>query len=73
MFPTPIPFVENVRLNDAVLHSQDLLSSVAASDCTVIVTDHTGHRLRSSYRRATVIVDTRNALKGLRSTKIIRL
>ncbi len=67
------PFVENVSLNDTVLHSQDMLSSVAASDCVVIVTDHSGIDYAQVIERATVIVDTRNALKGFRSTKIIRL
>lgn len=67
------PFVENVRLNGAILHSQDMLSSVAASDCAVIVTDHSGIDYAEVVERATVIVDTRNALKGFRSPKIIRL
>jgi UDP-N-acetyl-D-glucosamine dehydrogenase len=67
------PFVDNVQLNGTVLHTQDLLSSVANSDCVVIVTDHTGLDYAQVIERSKVIVDTRNALKGFRSPKIVRL
>ena len=48
-------------------------SSVAAADCVVIVTDHTGLDYAKVIERSKVIVDTRNALKGFRSAKIVRL
>ena len=67
------PYVESVRLSDHVLHSQDMLPSVGAADCVVIVTDHTGLDYASVIESSRVIVDTRNALKGFRSAKIVRL
>jgi len=37
------------------------------------VTDHTGVDYAEVIKQGKVIVDTRNALKGIRSTKIVRL
>jgi UDP-N-acetyl-D-glucosamine dehydrogenase len=56
-----------------VLQSQEMLPAVAAADCVVIVTDHTGLDYAAVIEQSKVIVDTRNALKGFRSTKIVRL
>jgi len=67
------PFVSSVDLDGMVLQSKEMLPSVAAADCVVIVTDHTGLDYASVVERSKVIVDTRNALKGFRSTKIVRL
>jgi UDP-N-acetyl-D-mannosaminuronate dehydrogenase len=39
----------------------------------VIVTDHTAFDYRALLERARLIVDTRNALKGVVSGKIVRL
>jgi UDP-N-acetyl-D-glucosamine dehydrogenase len=47
--------------------------SIAAADCVVIVTDHTAFDYRKMVERAALIVDTRNALKGVASPKIVRL
>ena len=47
--------------------------AAAASDCVVIVTDHAAFDYRALVERAPLIVDTRNALKGLNSPKIVRL
>ena len=67
------PYVASVQLSGTMLHTQEMLSSVSASDCVVIVTDHTGVDYVEVIEQSKVIVDTRNALKGIRSTKIIRL
>jgi UDP-N-acetyl-D-glucosamine dehydrogenase len=48
-------------------------SAAADADCVVIVTDHTAFDYKSLVQRAALIVDTRNALKGIRSDKIVRL
>jgi UDP-N-acetyl-D-glucosamine dehydrogenase len=50
-----------------------LLPSVAAADCVVIITDHTNIDYAEVVNQSKIIVDTRNALKGLRSPKIVRL
>ncbi len=67
------PYVASVQLNGTMLHTQEMLASVSASDCVVIVTDHTRVDYAEVIEQSKVIVDTRNALKGFRSTKIVRL
>jgi UDP-N-acetyl-D-glucosamine dehydrogenase len=67
------PYVASVQLNGTMLHTQEMFSSVSAADCVVIVTDHTGVNYVEVIEQSKVIVDTRNALKGMRSTKIVRL
>ena len=67
------PFVPSVTLNASVLKSQEMLPFVGAADCVVIVTDHTGLDYAKIVEQSKIIVDTRNALKGFRSPKIVRL
>jgi UDP-N-acetyl-D-mannosaminuronate dehydrogenase len=43
---------------------------IDGSDCVVIVTDHSGVDYESILRRASLVVDTRNALHGLMSDKL---
>ena len=47
--------------------------SAAEADCVVIVTDHKAFDYSRILERARLIVDTRNALKGVTSEKIVRL
>jgi UDP-N-acetyl-D-glucosamine dehydrogenase len=47
--------------------------SAAAADCVVIVTDHSAFDYQALLHRARLVVDTRNALKGFNSNKIVRL
>jgi UDP-N-acetyl-D-glucosamine dehydrogenase len=49
------------------------ISEAAQADCVVIVTDHKSFDYASLIRDAKLIVDTRNALKGVHSPKIHRL
>ncbi len=67
------PFVSRVDLSGEVLESQEMMAAVADSDCVVIVTDHSGLDYAAVIDKSKVIVDTRNALKGFRSSKIVRL
>ncbi len=48
-------------------------SAAAAADCVVIITDHHSFDYPGLVERSCLIVDTRNALKGINSTKIVRL
>jgi UDP-N-acetyl-D-mannosaminuronate dehydrogenase len=43
------------------------------ADCVVIVTDHKAFDYTNVVKQARLIVDTRNALKGQVSDKIVRL
>jgi UDP-N-acetyl-D-glucosamine dehydrogenase len=45
----------------------------AAADCVVIVTNHSAFDYQALLDRARLVVDTRNALKGFNSNKIVRL
>jgi UDP-N-acetyl-D-glucosamine dehydrogenase len=46
---------------------------VKEADCVVIITDHKKFDYPALVRDAKLIVDTRNALKGVQSDKIVRL
>jgi len=45
----------------------------ASADCVVIVTDHKAFDYPTLVKKAKLIVDTRNALKGIESDNIVRL
>jgi UDP-N-acetyl-D-glucosamine dehydrogenase len=46
---------------------------VKTADCVVIVTDHTEFDYKTLVADASLIVDTRNALRGVVSDKVFRL
>ena len=66
------PHVPHLRLDGLHLEAQPE-SAAADADCVVIVTDHSAFDYRALVERAPLIVDTRNALKGFTSPKIVRL
>ena len=67
------PHVRQIHINGDALQAQEMLPAVKAADCVVIVTDHSGVDYKTVIDHAKLIVDTRNALKGFRSEKIVRL
>jgi UDP-N-acetyl-D-glucosamine dehydrogenase len=67
------PFVPELKLHGLTMQSQDLLEAAAACDCCVIVTNHSNVDYAALVEAAPMVVDTRNALKSLRSDKIFRL
>ncbi|MGB9454799.1 MAG: nucleotide sugar dehydrogenase [Bryobacteraceae bacterium] len=66
------PHVPHLRLDGLQLEAQPE-AAAADADCVVIITDHAGFDYRALVERASLIVDTRNALKGYTSPKIVRL
>jgi UDP-N-acetyl-D-glucosamine dehydrogenase len=66
------PFIPELKIHGLTLRSEDL-SAAAQADCTVIVTNHSSLNYAALAESACLIVDTRNALKGLASPKIVRL
>jgi UDP-N-acetyl-D-glucosamine dehydrogenase len=66
------PYVPELRLDGANLAAQPE-EAAAEADCVVIVTNHSAFDYAGLVKRAKLIVDTRNALKGYRSEKIVRL
>jgi len=67
------PFVPIVRLDHRELTAQDALAMSSSADCVVVVTDHAAFDYAAIVERATLIVDTRNALKNHTSAKVVRL
>lgn len=67
------PYVPSVSLDARRLESQPMEEMVPEADCVVIVTDHSAVDYGYVAREAKLIVDTRNALKGYQSDKIVRL
>jgi UDP-N-acetyl-D-glucosamine dehydrogenase len=67
------PYVGRIQKSDGYMEAQEMLPSVGAADCVVVVTDHSAVDYTAVVERSKLIVDTRNALKGFRSAKIVRL
>jgi UDP-N-acetyl-D-glucosamine dehydrogenase len=67
------PYVPKLKLDGVDLVSQDALASARQADCSVIITDHSSFDYKGLVTAAKLIVDTRNALRGFDSEKIVRL
>ena len=70
------PFVPKLRADGFLSHSMEAVDAeqaAAEADCVVIVTDHKSFNYPRIVERAKLVVDTRNALKGTTSDKIVRL
>src|SRR6266478_3620558 len=69
------PYVPKLRADGAVpaMEAIDPDTGAAEADCVVIVTDHKCFDYARILQRAQLVVDTRNALKGQESEKIVRL
>ena len=69
------PYVPKLRADGVVpeMEAIDPAQASAEADCVVIVTDHKHFDYPSIVKNARLIVDTRNALKGFVSEKIVRL
>jgi UDP-N-acetyl-D-glucosamine dehydrogenase len=70
------PFVPKLHADGVLLENMEAIDAgegSAAADCVVIVTSHKKFDYAAILERAPLIVDTRNALKGYVSKKIVRL
>jgi UDP-N-acetyl-D-glucosamine dehydrogenase len=67
------PYVPSVRIDGDLCFSADLPSSLHRADCVIIITDHSSIDYAAVVNAASLIVDTRNALRGIVSQKIVRL
>jgi UDP-N-acetyl-D-glucosamine dehydrogenase len=70
------PHVPRLQLDDALMQSMELTDQVLQqADCVVIVTDHSVYDWEWVAQNAGLIVDTRNALRGVRAprAKIVKL
>jgi UDP-N-acetyl-D-glucosamine dehydrogenase len=68
------PYVEQIRVGQENFSSQTLNEEILkASDCVVIITDHTTVDYPLIVEQASLIVDTRNVLKKFRHAKIFHI
>jgi UDP-N-acetyl-D-glucosamine dehydrogenase len=66
------PYVPRLHFEDIDLQAQPE-SLAAEADCVVVITNHSVFNYREIAARARLIVDTRNALKGIDGSHIVRL
>jgi UDP-N-acetyl-D-glucosamine dehydrogenase len=64
------PFIGKGRKYDLQMKCAEL-EDLAQYDCVVIVTDHSDYNYAQIVREAQLVVDTRNATRGIRSDKIV--
>ena len=67
------PNVPRLDLEGALMESRDLLPAVAEADLVVIVTDHSSYDYPRIVEAARLVLDTRNATKGVSSPKILKI
>jgi UDP-N-acetyl-D-glucosamine dehydrogenase len=67
------PFVPHLNFDGLSLSSIPLDEALSESDCVVVVTDHKTFDYAEVARRASLVVDTRNALQGHTGAHIVRL
>ena len=65
------PFVPELKMDGLDMKSEP--GALSAADCVVIVTDHRSVDYNVVLDQARLIVDTRNACKGIKSEKLVRL
>jgi len=64
-------FVGKGRKYDLQMTSTPL-DEIGEFDCVIIVTDHSDYDYEQIVKQAKLVVDTRNATKGISSPKIVR-
>jgi UDP-N-acetyl-D-glucosamine dehydrogenase len=67
------PYVAKINADGIDLVASEVGPGTAGADCVVIVTDHKVFDYKKLVGSAKLVVDTRNALKGMDSPNIVRL
>jgi UDP-N-acetyl-D-glucosamine dehydrogenase len=67
------PFVPKLKADGIEMEAVCVCEGLAQADCVVIVTDHKAFDYGRIVDQSKLVVDTRNALKGMESSKIVRL
>jgi UDP-N-acetyl-D-glucosamine dehydrogenase len=65
------PFIGKGRKYDLQMKRSGL-ENLSEYDCVVIITDHSDYDYQQIVRDAQLVVDTRNATKGIDSSKVVR-
>jgi UDP-N-acetyl-D-glucosamine dehydrogenase len=64
------PHVEEVQMDHGTFRSVPLTDGLlAASDCAVIITDHSSYDYAHIVDKSRIVVDTRNATRGIASAR----
>ena len=67
------PYIDAVECEGHKLTARNEVGCWSRADCVVIITDHSAFDYKALVRQAKLIVDTRNALKNIQGTNIVRL
>jgi UDP-N-acetyl-D-glucosamine dehydrogenase len=67
------PYVLQIQFDNTALNSIPLAEGLSLADCAVIVTNHSSIDYQKVVDQAPVVLDTRNATRGMQSSKIIKL
>ena len=67
------PWIPKIQADGIALAGIDQETGCREADCVVVVTDHKKFDYAGLVAQSRLIVDTRNALKGIESDKIVRL
>jgi UDP-N-acetyl-D-glucosamine dehydrogenase len=67
------PYVASLSLDGHTLRSRELMPAVREADVVVIVTDHSSYRYDQIVADARLVLDTRNATRGITSPKVLKL
>jgi UDP-N-acetyl-D-glucosamine dehydrogenase len=67
------PHVPELQMDQTRLRSVDLLPAVREADMVVIVTDHSSYPYKAIVDAAPLVLDTRNATKGIASKVILKI
>jgi UDP-N-acetyl-D-glucosamine dehydrogenase len=67
------PHVPELNWEGTKLRSRDLLPGVKESDIVVVTTDHTSYPWARIVEAASLVLDTRNATRGIVSEKVLRI
>jgi UDP-N-acetyl-D-glucosamine dehydrogenase len=65
------PFIGRGRKYDLQMKRSEL-SDLGKYDCVLVVTDHSDYDYAQIVEQSQLVVDTRNATKGIQSEKIVR-
>jgi UDP-N-acetyl-D-glucosamine dehydrogenase len=66
------PYVPEISIDGAALQASSD-AEIADADCVLIITDHKAFDYKALATNAKLIVDTRNAMKGIPGSNIVRL
>ncbi|MBK7926915.1 MAG: nucleotide sugar dehydrogenase [Bryobacterales bacterium] len=67
------PFVPRFHVDATDMQSVEPMAASEAADCVVIITDHKDLPYQEILQRSKLVVDTRNALKGVKADNLVRL